>query len=86
MNLKFKTGFFFYKKDFQDKEIHVFPSKTAIYQLQATTTNVDIFIHIVIEHFKLKPYTAAGSSSDTQGLHLHSKIRLENEVQVETHI
>jgi hypothetical protein len=36
--------------------MQVFPSKT-IYQLQAITICVDIFINIVIEHFKLKPYT-----------------------------
>jgi len=37
--------------------MQVFPSKTTIYQLQAITIHVDIFKNIVIEHFKLKPYT-----------------------------
>jgi hypothetical protein len=37
--------------------MQVFPSKTIIYQLQAITIHVDIFINIATEHFKLKPYT-----------------------------
>jgi hypothetical protein len=37
--------------------MQAFPSKTTIYQLQVITIHVDIFINIVIEHFKLKTYT-----------------------------
>jgi hypothetical protein len=56
MNLKFKRSSFS-PKVFQEKKMQVFPSKTTKYQLQAVTIHVDIFINIVIEHFKLKPYT-----------------------------
>jgi len=48
---------YFSPKIFQEKKMQVFPSKTTIYQLQATTIHVDTFINIVIEHFKLKPCT-----------------------------